>query len=127
MLTREKSTWIAAAMTLSAVAVLAVSYASVVRADVPASIKNIDQKTYLLSVEEDGKTREIQLGPNQSVADLCGTECLMSVDDDPEPYQILAADKIQIQNGELTYQDDGSEEQTSDENASPDHPQPEAD
>ncbi len=116
MLSREKTVWIVAAFMLTAATLATAGYVSIAKAEVPASITNLDQKAHQLKVEEGENQREIMIEPNQAVSDLCVSTCLLIVGDDPEPYEVVANDKISIEEGLLVYQSDESEDQTSDEN-----------
>ncbi len=123
MLMKEKTVWIVGTFALSAAAIV-MAVSTVAKADVPATIKNLDQKTYRLMVEEGDNKREIIVAPSQEVPDLCGSTCLLTVGDDPDAYEVVANDRVTIEEGLLIYQSDDTETQTSDENDTSADPEP---
>lgn len=71
-----------------------------------ASIQNRDQAEIQLRIIEEGQERAIALMPSEEVADLCATRCDLYVGADPAPYELIAADKLFIEGGQLLYDED---------------------
>jgi hypothetical protein len=64
-----------------------------------ATIQNEDQTEYQLRIVEDGKESQVALLPGASLQDLCKTKCDLYVGNDPDPYDLMAADVIAIKDG----------------------------
>ncbi len=66
-----------------------------------ATIQNNDKQAYQLRVVENGQEKRIDLQPNIEVTDLCGSSCELYIDNDPDPFDIVAADAFVIEGGQV--------------------------
>ena len=73
-----------------------------------ATLTNRDAVSHKLVVVEDGKRTEHVIEASQSLSGLCAAACELFISDDPDPWEILAADNATIQGGLLKLPDDQS-------------------
>ena len=66
-----------------------------------ATIQNKDKSAYQLRIVEAGQEKKVDLQPSLEATDLCKTDCDLYLGDDPDPYQLVAADKFIIHDGQL--------------------------
>ena len=88
---------------LIAVATATVCMASVAEA---ATLKNLDKKAHKIVVVEGDARQELMIDSQQELAGLCQSSCSLFVGTDPEPYDVAAKDKMEINNGEVYYQEE---------------------
>ena len=77
-----------------------------------ATIQNRDQSEYQLRIVEDGQERQVALLPSAAASDLCKSKCDLYIGTDPVPYDLISADKLSIEGGQLLYDDDGKDSNT---------------
>ncbi len=65
------------------------------------TIHNNESSAQVLRIVENGQEQQIQLQPSTSATDLCATKCDLYIGNDPDPYEVSAADSLVIENGEL--------------------------
>lgn len=97
------SVWAAAALTASLLYL--VTYVVSAKAETSARILNLDQRAYKVIIEEGDNTRKFSVAPNQELKNICASKCYLSIDSDPEPYEIAALDRLIIEQGQLFYRD----------------------
>ncbi len=114
--------WAVAALSASLLYLLA--YVVSAKAETSARVLNLDQRAYTFIVEEGDSTRKLTVAPNQELTDVCATACYLTIDTDPEPYEIVALDRIVIEQGQLFHQD-SEEGVVNQKEESEDEPEPE--
>lgn len=85
--------------------------AAVMFATVPAfalSITNLDAETRRLEIVQGSETRTIELAPQQRLDGLCSERCQVTIEGDPDPYDLETTDVVQIEEGQLYFQDDAN-------------------
>ena len=55
---------------------------------------------------EGDQRQEFTVQSAQEIPSFCQASCSVYVGEDPDPYELAAADKVQIQDGELYYLDE---------------------
>jgi hypothetical protein len=85
------------AITLLAASILTV-FAITAKA---ATIENLDQTQHQLRIVESGQERQVELQPGAAVTDLCKTKCELYLGTDPEPYDLVSADTLVLEGGQL--------------------------
>ena len=68
-----------------------------------ATLKNLDKSAHRIVVVEGDLRQEHTIASQQELNRICVRACSVYVGDDPDPYELAAADKVQIQDGELYY------------------------
>lgn len=66
-----------------------------------ATIQNNDKNAYQLRIIEKGQEKRIDLQPSLEAIDLCSSKCELYIDDDPDPYDMVAADAFIIEGGQV--------------------------
>ena len=64
-----------------------------------ATIRNNDKSAYQLRIVEQGQEKRIDLQPSLEAVDLCNSKCELYIGEDPDPYDIVAADAFIIEEG----------------------------
>ena len=70
---------------------------------VSATLKNLDKSAHRIVVVEGDLRKEHTIASQQELKGVCVNACSVYVGEDPDPYELAAADKVQIQDGELHY------------------------
>lgn len=70
-----------------------------------ATLKNLDKAAHKIVVVEGDSRQEIMIQSLQELDGFCSTSCSLYVGNDPEPYEVAASDKMEINNGEVFYQE----------------------
>lgn len=66
-----------------------------------ATIENLDQTLYQLRIVENGQERQVALLPSTEANELCKSKCELYIGTDPDPYELLSADVLVIEGGQL--------------------------
>lgn len=66
-----------------------------------ATIQNNDKNAYQLRIVENGQEKRVDLQPNLEASGLCGSKCELYIDNDPDPYDVVAADAFIIEGGQV--------------------------
>ena len=66
-----------------------------------ATIHNNDAAAVSLRVVENSQEQKVELQPSTAAKDLCSTKCDLFIGNDPDPYEISAADVLVIEDGKL--------------------------
>ncbi len=84
-----------------------------------ASIKNLDATEHKVVVVE-GQTRQEHMVPGQQeLTSVCTRVCSVYVGADPEPYEVRAADKMEIEEGQLFYLEEAPQSEPSQPQSTP--------
>ncbi len=71
-----------------------------------ATLVNRDPSTHKIVIVEGDARKEMTIESAQDLTDICKSSCAIYVDDDPEPYDLASSDKVEIQDGQLQYQEE---------------------
>ena len=85
---------------LCAAAIVAIWSADPTRA---ATLKNLDAAEHHILIVEGDRRQEHKVSGRQELSGLCETSCSLYLDLDPEPCDLVAADKVQIVKGVMYY------------------------
>ncbi len=79
------------------------------------TMSNLDDRAYKLQIVEGGNTKSIEIGPKARLEGLCAARCQVTVDGDPDPYELESNDVVQLEEGQLYFEDNtaGAEGDTS--------------
>ena len=66
-----------------------------------ATIENLDKTQYQLRIVESGQERQVDLQPGAAATDLCKTKCELYIGTDPDPYELISADALVLEEGQL--------------------------
>ncbi len=77
-----------------------------------ATLKNLDTSPHRVVIVEGDARQELTIESQQELSGLCQVSCSLYVGNDPEPYDVAAKDRMEIERGEVFYQ------------AEPEQPQP---
>lgn len=66
-----------------------------------ATIHNNEATAQILRIVENGQEQKLELQPSTSATDLCATKCDLYIGNDPDPYEVSAADSLVIEDGKL--------------------------
>jgi hypothetical protein len=66
-----------------------------------ATIQNNDKSAYQLRIVENGQEQKIELKPSLAATGLCNSKCELYFGDDPDPYDVVSADALVIEGGQL--------------------------
>ncbi|MGF1650427.1 MAG: hypothetical protein ACFCUN_08250 [Hyphomicrobiaceae bacterium] len=80
------------------------------------TIINKDDRSYRLQIIQGDRTSEVEIGPGAEVDDLCQEPCQVTLEGDPEPYELEIEDVIQIEDGQLYFADESPEPPTQGQN-----------
>lgn len=72
------------------------------------TISNADARAHKLEIVEGTNRRTVEIAPNQRIENLCAARCQVTVVGDPDPYELEAADVVQIEDGQLYFQEDNA-------------------
>ena len=70
------------------------------------TISNRDARAYKLEINQDGKTNTVEIQPNEELKDVCQSACQITIEGDPEPYELEVADVVQIEEGQFYFADE---------------------
>ena len=70
------------------------------------TIRNLDKSEHRIVVVEGESSYEHKIASEKELAGICRSICNIYVGEDPDPYEILAEDKVEIEDGLLNYSDD---------------------
>ena len=73
-----------------------------------ATIKNLDQTPHQLRIVESGQERQLELQPGAAATDLCKTKCELYIGDDPDSYELVSADALVLEDGQISYSEPNS-------------------
>lgn len=66
-------------------------------------LTNRDKIVHNIVVLEGQVRREISIAPDQTLTDLCKADCNIWVGNDPDAYELVATDKLIIENAQLYF------------------------
>ena len=70
------------------------------------SITNLDSEPRRLQIVQGDDQRTVELAPQQRLDGLCSARCQVTIEGDPDPYDLETTDVVQIEEGQLYFQDD---------------------
>jgi len=74
-----------------------------------ATLLNSDATAHTITIVEDESRREFTIDAGQELSGICQSSCSLYMSDDPEPYDIVSTDKLEIQDGQLQYREEEQE------------------
>lgn len=72
------------------------------------TMSNADAGSHKLTIVEGGASRTVEIAPNERLEKLCSSRCEVTLEGDPDPYELESADLIQIEDGQLYFEEDSS-------------------
>ena len=85
-------------LSLSMLALSALCLAQIASA---ATLKNLDPSAYKIVIVEGDARTEHTIESQQEISDLCEISCSLYIGSDPEPYDVAARNKMEIDRGEV--------------------------
>jgi len=70
-----------------------------------ATIKNLDRTAHKVTIVQGDARQEYVLNSQQEVATICVSSCTLYMGDDPDPYDIVGADQLEIEQGQIYYKE----------------------
>lgn len=72
------------------------------------TMTNMDSRPHKLTIVEGDATKTVEIAPNERLENLCASRCEVSLEGDPDPYELESADIVQIEDGQLYFEEDTS-------------------
>ena len=99
-LSRDMKSMVAKIFTASLSAAAAILFSAPAHS---ATIENLDAAAVMVVIVEGDSRFEHLIPAKQEISDVCSSSCSVYVGSDTEPYDLVAADKVEIEKGELFY------------------------